>query len=69
MFYMRQGERDRPHSKNPVVAGLRDPKTPLSARDVIERSPAGIMRWGCLDHAYPPPINCTVAYLSVIWLV
>lgn len=26
------------HSEKPVVAGLRDPKTPLSARDDIERS-------------------------------
>ena len=38
MFLARQGERDRVHSENPVVAGLRDPKNPLSARDVIERS-------------------------------
>jgi len=45
MFCMRQGERDRAHSENPVVAGLRDPKTPLSARDVIERSSLGVARW------------------------
>jgi len=38
MFLVRQGERNRVHSQNPVVAGLRDPKNPLSARDVIERS-------------------------------
>jgi len=38
MFCTRQGERDMAHSENPVVAGLRDPKTCLSAHDVIERS-------------------------------
>jgi len=38
MFWTRQGERDMVHSENPVVAGLQDPITPLSARDVIERS-------------------------------
>jgi len=37
MFSACQGERDRVHSENLVVAGLRDPKTPLSAHDVIER--------------------------------
>jgi len=38
MFLARQGGRDGVHSENLVVAGLRDPKTPLSAHDVIERS-------------------------------
>jgi len=42
MFLARQGGRDGVHSENLVVAGLRDPKTPLSAHDVIERSaPSG----------------------------
>jgi len=52
MFLARQGGRDGVHSQNPVVAGLRDPKTPLSARDVIERSRIALHIWGCLGHAY-----------------
>jgi len=35
MFCARQGGRDRVHSQNPVVAGLRDPKTPLSAQKLM----------------------------------
>ena len=53
MFLAHQGERDRVHSENPVVAGLWDPKTPLSARDVIGRSHPGIARWG---HVYFPSL-------------
>jgi len=56
MFLARQGVRDRVHSQNPVVAGLRDPKTPLSAHDVIGRSHPCIARWGCLGRAYLPPL-------------
>jgi len=52
MFRARQGGRDRVQLKNPAVAGLQDPRTLSSARDVIERpvhiaSPWALLRYSC----------------------
>jgi len=41
MFQTRQGERDRVQSKNPAVAGLRDPRTP-SEHPCCNRVPSAL---------------------------
>jgi len=51
MFRTRQGERDRVQSKNPAVAGLRDPRTP-------HKRPVS---WPCASH---PPALCVVYTLN-----
>jgi len=53
MFRVRQGERDRVQSKNPVVAGLRDPRTPPE-RPCCNRAPSPWPR------ASRPPALCVL---------